>query len=431
MFPRCLVHRALGVVLALSAMPTMSMAVDIDRILVIVNDDVITEAEFEDRFLGIMRELRQRSDELPPRRVVEEQVLERMITDKIQLQVANRLGISVGDDAVDDAVRTIAANNRMDVAELREALAREGASYTGLRDSVKSQLIIRRLVEREVASRVTVTDEEIDNFLRTQGAGAAKREYDVSHILVRVPEAATPDAIEAARTRAEEVIARIRDGMEFEQAVITYSQAQDALEGGRLGWRQPGQLPGLFVEALDALKVGEITDVLRSPNGFHILKLNDLRGVGSSAITKTHARHILIKTDEFISLQEAERRLLQLRERLMNGEDFTELARAHSDDTVTSVAGGDIGWTGPGETVPQFEAAMDKLQIGEISQPVRTPFGLHLIEVLDRRQEQVGDELDRNNARQQLRARKAEERYEQWLRQLRDESYVEVLRERV
>jgi peptidyl-prolyl cis-trans isomerase SurA len=399
----------------------------IDGILAIVNDDVITDSEFQDRYRNILRDLAARNADLPPADILRRQVLERMITEKIQLQVAQRLGIRVGEDTVDDAVRSLARNNRMDLPQFRAALERDGVDMANLRNNIRNQITIRRLVEREVASRVTISDEEIETFLAGPTTRTAAREYDISHVLVRIPELASTDALNSARARADQAYSRISEGMAFEQAAVRYSQADDALEGGRLGWRKPGQLPTLFLDALNELEPGQVSEVLRSPNGFHILRLNELRGGGAKSITQTHARHILIKTDEFITPAEATRRLSEIRERIINGEDFGALARVHSDDTVSGIRGGDLDWVSPGEVVRPFEQAMDRLQPGEISEPVRSPFGVHIIQVLERREQTVAEDIDRSNARDQLRARKTDERYEQWLRRLRDESYVEVL----
>lgn len=400
---------------------------EIDRIMVIVNDDVITESEFSRQLRNIKNELRSRDAKLPADSMLRKQVLERMINDKIQLQIAARTGVQVSESVVDNAVRTLAARNNLSVTELRDVLQRDGIAFEAFRANVKTQLTIRRLVEREIASRVAVTEEEISGFLATQNSSqdGAGLEYNVSHILIRVPEAAGTEADEDAKQRAEQVLEEIRGGMDFEQAAVSYSQAQDALDGGNLGWRKPGHLPKLFLSALGDLKPGQVSDVLRSPNGFHLLKLNEIRGQRTSKVQQTQARHILIQIDDFITPEEARRRLLNIRERIANGEDFAELARAHSSDPVSSTKGGDLGWLNPGDTILPFEQTMNRLQVGEVSEPVRTPFGMHIIQVVDRRTEDVGEQLDRNNARQQIHARKSDERYDQWLRQVREESYVE------
>ncbi len=420
----------LGAVLlaaCLSSFGSTIRASEIDRVMVIVNDDVITESEFKERVRGVIRDLRARGGEIPEDKLLQRQVLERMINDRIQLQVAKRAGVEVTDQMLETALSNIARSNRMTLEELEQKVRREGLGYDGLREHIRQQMIIRQLVEREIHARVDVTDEEVDNFLASHGGQAGQREFNVSHILIRLPEAATDEQIETARASAEEVLQKLRNGLEFRQAVLSYSQANDALEGGTLGWRRPGQLPALFLDALKPLKEGGFTDILRSPNGFHILYLNDSRGESGGKVGETHVRQILIKADAFISAEEAMRRLNDLRERIVSGEDFAELAKAHSDDAVSSASGGDLGWVQAGETVRAFESAMNQLKIDELSEPVLTPYGAHLIQVLERRVRDLGEQFDKNKARQQLQARKAEERYEQWLSQLRDQSYVKLV----
>ncbi len=398
----------------------------IDRIVAVVNDDVITESEFHIQLRRVRQELRTRQGNEPPREALYRQVLERMVTEKIQLQIARRLGVKVPETAVDAALQDLARKNNLKLPELRKVLARDGVSLAAFKEDVKTQLIIRRLVEREVFSRVAVSDEEVANFLAgQQGRTASGREYNVSHILIRIPESAGAEAVNQAQAKAKQALESIRDGLDFEQAAISFSEGQDALEGGKLGWRKPGQLPTLFVEAVRGLEAGEVSEILQSANGFHIIKLNETRGGGKAVVAQTLARHILIKTDEFLSAAEATMRLNRLRERILNGENFAELARVHSEDPLSSIDGGDLGWLSPGETVPNFEAAMRGLEIGEISQPFRTSFGIHVVQVLDRREQELGEELDRNNALVQIRARKSDENYERWLRQLRDESFVD------
>jgi peptidyl-prolyl cis-trans isomerase SurA len=284
-----------------------------------------------------------------------------------------------------------------------------------------------RLREREVDNRIVVTDAEIDNFIQARKAEAgAGDEYNLSHILVTVPEKASPEQIQARRARAEQALSQIAAGVDFRQVAVTFSDAPDALQGGSMGWRDASRLPTLFTEALQKLKPGEVSALLRSPNGFHLLRLNEKRGAASPVMVRqTHARHILIKTNELVSEDEAKRRLLALKERLDNKADFAELARSQSEDT-SAVKGGDLGWLSPGDTVPEFERAMDALKPGEVSAPVKTPFGWHLIQVLERRSEDMSRDRQRLDARMALRARKSDESYQEWVRQLRDKAYVEL-----
>lgn len=399
---------------------------EIDRILVIVNDDVITAREFNSQVNTVKRQLRLSKRRVPADTILKKQVLERMIVDRIQLQYAERTGIRVGDETVKRAIQNIAKKNRLTVSQLRLALPNDGIKYESFRDNLRNQIIIRRLIERDINNRVTVSASEIDNFLLTvKKQDGLDAEFDVSHIIIAIPESATPEVIAAAQKRADDLHARLKRGLDFEQAAIEYSQGQEALEGGRLGWKKAGQLPSLFVAALRRMQAGEISNVLRSPDGFHILKLNATRGGGRQTVVQTHVRHILIRPTEILSLRDVKLRLEQLRERIVNGEDFEALAKAHSDDVVSGIKGGDLGWVSPGRMVPRFEKAMAALAVGEVSAPVKTRFGMHLIQVLERRRRDVSGERARDDARRQIHERKAKERYEQWLRQLRNEAYVE------
>lgn len=403
----------------------------IDRIVAIVNDDVITETELQNQLKRVRQELHARRAKIPPSSVLHRQVLERMVTDKIQLQIANQLGLQVSADAVNKAMQELATRNKLTLPELKNVLVQEGVSFSDFRENIESQLIIRQLVEREVVSRIAVTDEEIEGFLADQEKATGNvKEYNVSHILIRVPEFADNNTITKLRDKAQLVSEKIRGGMAFAQAAVSFSQAQNALEGGDLGWRTEGQLPALFVDVVRRMEVGQVSEVLRSSNGFHILKLTDTRGGSKVAVKQTKARHILIKSDEFLSPTEAIQRINRIRERIVAGEDFSVLAKDNSDDPVSSINGGDLGWLNPGETVQEFERAMYKLNVGEMSEPIRTPFGVHLIQVLDRRQQELNEEIGRSSALAQIRARKSDERYEEWLRRLRDESYVELRSER-
>lgn len=401
--------------------------VGIDRILAVVNDEVITLVEFQREYRRMTAELRNRTADLPPEQVLRRQVLDRMIADRLQLQFAARQGITVPDSTVDRAVEDLARRNNLTVEQLRGQLTTEGMTEAELRAVLHRQLVIRRLVDREIASRVNVTNEEVDRFLAEQAVqGGLDAEYLLSHILVSLPEGASSEAIGQAERRARAARARAAQGVEFARLAAEFSDSPDALEGGRLGWRRAGQIPTVFMQALDGMQPGDVSDVIRSPNGFHVLRLDDRRGGAQQTVVQTRARHILLKVDDFLSAEEGSRRLEQLRDRLAAGEDFAALARAHSQDTITAVKGGDIGWVNPGETDPAFERAMAGLQPGQVSPPVRTGFGVHLIEVLERRRQTAGEQLIRSAARQQLHARKTEERYEQWVRQLRDEAYVVV-----
>jgi peptidyl-prolyl cis-trans isomerase SurA len=398
-----------------------------DRIVAVVNDEVITYRELQQRVARVTAQLRSQGAPLPNPDVLARQVLERMITEKVQLQFAKESGVTVDEAELDKTISAIAAQNRLSPADFRRAVEREGFGWEAFRESIRNEMLISRLREREVDRKIVVSDAEVDAFLEANEANASERqEFELSHILIRVPEQATPDQIDARRKRAEQAAAELRSGTDFRQVAVSFSDAPDALQGGNMGWRPADRLPELFVQAVAGLKLGEVTPVLRSPAGFHILRLNDRRGGGAvpKQVQQTHARHILVRTNELVSESDALRKLNILRERIRQGADFAELARLNSDDASAS-RGGDLGWILPGDTVPPFEAAMNALKIGEVSTPVRTPFGYHLIQVLERRIADVTADRKRLEARRVLGARRADEAYEEWVRQLRDRAYVE------
>jgi peptidyl-prolyl cis-trans isomerase SurA len=400
----------------------------VDRIVAVVNKEVITFSELNEAVTGAERSLQRMNTPAPPRAVLERQVLERLILDKAQLQLARETGLRVDELQVDRAVERIADSNKMTLADFRRALESDGLSFAVWRGDVRDQMLMSRLREREVDNRVSVSDGEIDMFLEhAKERGAVGGEYNLAHILVRVPEQASPERIEEARRRAEKAMAEVRTGASFGQIAASYSDAQDALQGGQLGWRSHDRLPELFSSALATMNPGEVSAVLRSPAGFHILRLLEKRG-GSAGegVVQTRMRHILIRTNETVSEADARRRLSDLRERIVTGgQDFGALARANSEDG-TSARGGELDWIYPGDTVVEFERVYMGLRINEVSPPVRTQFGYHLIQVLERRSSDVSPERRRQQARQALRERKAEEAFQEWLRQLRDQTYVDL-----
>jgi len=403
----------------------------VDRIVAIVGREVVTASELAERRAFAERQLQRQGTPLPDQATLERQVLERLILLKAQLQRARDTGIRVDDAQLDRAIERIAQGNNMSVDDFRRTLERDGVQFDKFRGEGRDQILVSRLREREVDDKIQVSDSEIDLFLEQNKEGAlnSKVEYNLAHILVRLPDQASPEQIEAARARAEKARAEALAGGDFAKLAASYSDGPDALKGGALGWRSADRLPELFSEALKTMKPGDVSDLLRSPAGFHLLKLVDRResgGADGPPVKQTHVRHILIRTNEAVSEADARRRLEDLRERIMRGgADFAELARLHSEDG-TAARGGDLGWVYPGDTVPDFERAMDALKPGEISEPVKTPFGWHLIQVLERRTASVSAERRRLVARQALRERKADEAYQEWLRQLRDQTYVEL-----
>jgi len=410
----------------LSVHATHADVVPLNHIVAVVNDEVITRQELAKRYAETEKALARQNTPLPPRNVIEKQLLERMITELALQQHARSTGVRVDPAQVERAIQRIAEQNKVDVPTLQAALEKEGQSLDSVRITIRNEILVARARERDVDNRVTVSDAEIEGYLQTKAQQGAETEYNFAHILVSVPENASPEQIQARRARADDIHAQLDKGVDFAQLSASSSDAPNAMQGGAFGWRPSGKMPAMFVDALKPLQPGQISPVLKSSNGFHILKLNDKRGLDAALnITQTHARHILIKTNEITSESDARSRLLQLKERLDNDAKFEELARQYSDDGSAS-KGGDLGWINPGDTVPEFEKAMNALQPGVISQPVQSPFGLHLIQVLERRDQDVTQERQKLQARQAIRERKAEEAFQDWVRQIRDSAYVEL-----
>lgn len=415
-----------GVAMPADAPAARSPIVAVDHIVAVVDDEVITRIEFEDQLKTVIRQLQKQGTPLPPAEVLEKQMLERMISDRVLLHYARDTGLRVDDTQLDRALARIAEENKLTFDGLRQALESDGMSFKKFREEVRKEIVLARLKERDVDNKIVVSEVEIDQFLATQEASpGGGDEYNVAHILVQVPEQANPEQIQARRRRAEDALSRLKEGADFAQVAAGFSDAPDALQGGVLDFRPAGRLPAVFVETLASLQPGEVSGVLRSPNGFHIIKLLAKRDKGApTVVTQTRARHILVRTSEIVSEADAQNRLVQLKERLDNGADFAELARLHSDDSSAS-KGGELGWLSPGDTVPEFERAMDALKPGQVSEPLHSPFGWHLIQVLERRTQDVTQDRQRFLARQALRERRSDETYQEWVRQRRDQAYVE------
>ena len=413
-------------VLAMSPSGPARAVESLDRIVAVVNTEVITRIDLERESKMAVESLRRQGTPLPQQDLLEKQLLERLITKQVLLQQARNTGLRVPDTELDAAVERIAAENKMTAAGLRKAITESGVSFDRFREDVRGEMLISRLREREVESRVTVSDAEIQSFLRAQEGHADKAdEFNLSHILISVAEQATPEELKLRRARAESALAQLKAGTDFRQVTASFSDAPDALQGGSMGWRPAGRLPSIFLEAARGMKVGQVSEILRSPAGFHILKLVDKRGSDTPIIvTQTHARHILVRLNEVVSEADARNRLNELKYRVENGADFAELARLHSDD-ASAARGGDLGWISPGDTVPEFERPLDVLKPGQVSAPFRTPFGWHIVQVLERREQDMSKDRLRLTARQAIRSRKSDEQWDDWVRQQRDKAYIE------
>ena len=423
---RLLLAAALALLACAGLVRPVAAAIEpIERIVAVVNDDVVLESELRNRLRTVVAQLRARATRLPPEPVLRRQVLERLIIERLQLQLAERLGIRVDDETLNRAIRDIARRNGMDLETFRAALERDGFSFERFREDIRSEMIIARLQRQQVASRVTVSDREVEEFLASAQA-QARRAYRVAHILIAVPEAASPEQIAAARREAEAVAARARAGEDFAALAVAHSDGQKALEGGDLGWRRADELPSVFSDVVPRMKPGEVSEVIRSPSGFHIVKLLEVRGDEPQAVEQLRLRQILLRPGELLSEDEARLRLERLRERVLAGEPFETLARAHSDDAASAARGGDMGWLSPSELPPEVAEAVRGLSPGEVSRPFRTPAGWHLVQLVERRRSDDTEAYRRARARRLLQQRKVEERLQLWLRQLRDEAYVEL-----
>jgi peptidyl-prolyl cis-trans isomerase SurA len=414
------------------SVPDANAAVrDVDRIVAIVDDDVVLRSELDSELKQIVAQLRRQNTQPPPKEVLERQVLERLILKKLQLAAAERAGISVGEDILAQAMGNIAKKNGLTLSQFRSAVEAQGMSFQSFRENIRETIQIQRYLARATADRVHITDREIATYVgqQTQTDRPKRRSaYHILHILVATGEGASSDELRAAKKKAGKLVAKLRGGADFKQVAVAESDGRNALEGGDIGWRKANQLPTLFAGLAPKMSRGEISDPIRSASGYHIIKLVDYRGGASRQriITQIRARHILVKTSEVTSDNDARQRLGQLKQRLEGGDDFAELARSHSDDQSSALKGGDLGWISAGDVVPEFEEQIKRLQAGQMSEPFRTPFGWHLVQVLERRQHDSTQDVKEAEAREAIRKRKAGEEIELLLRRLRDEAYVEI-----
>lgn len=398
----------------------------LDRIVAVVNKDIITASDLNDHLDLVEARLQaQGGTRLPPENVLRKQVLNRMILDKIELQLADRIGIRVDGAAVDRAMQNVAKRNNMDMDQFRQALKTQGIDFAQYRRDVKNQMILERLMQREVESRVSVTPEEEKAFIKQAGQQWGTR-FNLQHIFISIPENATPAQVAERKAKAESLRAQLEQGANFAQLAIADSNGQDALQGGRLGEKRAGELPPDFVKVFDGMQPGQISPVLRSSGGFHLFKLLG-KTVGKPTVTEAHVRHILLRADNPEQLAAAESRAAQIEKALHDGQDFAALAKEYSQDPASAKNGGDLGWIEPGQTVPAFDRAISLLKPGEISPPVRSRYGIHIIQLLGTRQHEIGAQDMQQAARTQLMNRKTQERMEQWLRELRDGAYVRIL----
>ncbi|MFW2440388.1 MAG: peptidylprolyl isomerase [Arenicellales bacterium] len=412
-----------------SILPVSALAEPVtmlDRVLVVVNDDIITLGEFESALNTMQQTLSASGKEIPSEKIVKEKVLEQLVFEKLLLLHAKETGINVTDAMVNQAMERIAQQNNLTVPQILQKLNEDGVSQETFKEEMKSQLIVQQVIERDVKRQVSVLDSEVDGVLKNVAAAQPGRVYNLSHILLAVNDDATPEELEKAQERGATLRSRILDGsISFAVAARTYSGAANNEEGGNLGWKTRDQLPALFADALADMQEGDISEPLVSPGGIHLLKLNQLKGSEQQLVKQTRARHILFKAENKIDIEHARSEMQKVRERILAGEDFGELATEISQDSGSAIKGGELGWLKKGDTVPGFEKAMDALQVDEISQPVVSQFGVHLIQVEERKMQDVSEEKRRNAIRQQIGKRKVSEKYDQFLKQLKSAAFIE------
>jgi peptidyl-prolyl cis-trans isomerase SurA len=399
----------------------------LDRVAAVVNDGVVLESELDEQVILITERLRTQKAELPPENVLRRQVLERLVLQEIEMQRADKANLKVPDEALNSAMQDVAQRNNISLSQLPEALAAQGIDYAAYREAMRKELTLTLLRQRDVIQRISVTPREIDQYLEKQkNAPVQSGEYNVSHILIAVPQTASPEQLDAADKKAEDVYKRAASGEDFAKLAATYSNSQTALDGGSLGWRKGSELPTFLTDVIAHLKPGEVGKPLRTPTGYHIVRLNDVRNTNQKVIVEqVHARHILMKTNELQDDATVKQKLSAIRDRILKGEDFAGLAKISSEDPGSASDGGDLGWFAPGQYVPELDAEVAKLKDGEISEPFRTQFGWHIVQVLGHREFDSTDELKRRQAAEAIRASHADEETELWMRRLRDEAYVE------
>ena len=398
----------------------------LDRVVSIVDTDVIMQSQLDQRVREVQQTIAKRGDSLPPEHVLGQQVLERLIIENIQLQIGDRSGIRITDEELNQAVGTIAQRNNLSMEQFRDALERDGLSYEDAREQIRREMIISRVRQRRVAERIQVSDQEVENFLASEsGKMQLSVEYRLANILIRVPDAASATEIQAAERRAQELYQQLQQGADFAQLAIASSASDTALEGGNMGWRKAAQLPTPFDSLIGALSVGETSEPIRTPGGFILIKLLEKRGGETQVRDEVHVRHVLIKPSEIRSEAETKRLAERVYERIMAGEDFAELAKDFSEDPGSALNGGDLNWIDPNALVPEFRAVMAQTESGEVSKPFKSAFGWHVLQVMGRRATDGSEQFRKQQALSVLRNRKYEDELQAWLRQIRDEAYVE------
>lgn len=423
-----LIYKAKAILLSLLLVTNTGLvqAMELDRIVAIVEEDVVMESELEEQMQRVRTQLRQSGTQMPPTAVLERQVMERLVLEKIQIQLADRSGVDVTDDSLNQAISDIASRNKLSIEQFTEILASEGYEFGRFREQIRQEIVIAKLRKTEVDNRIKVRDTEIENYLRNESnANVDDTEYRLAHILISTPSGASDAEIRAARAKAEQTLARIQAGEDFNAVAISVSDGQQALDGGDLGWRKGSVIPSLFADSVGTMDSGDTSSIITNPSGFHIVKLTDQRSSETVMVEQHKVRHILISPTELLTKAGALNRLAQIKLRLDGGADFARLARTNSDDRGSALLGGDLGWVTEGKMVPEFEEIMLAIEIGKLSPPFESEFGYHILQVTERRLHDGTEEVKRDRARRSILQQKLDERRQSWLRRLRDEAYVE------
>lgn len=399
----------------------------LDKVVAIVDDDIIMDSELQRRLALVKGQTSKARVTLPDPAQLRAQVLERLIVESIQLQIAERAGMRLSDQELTQTIEKIAQQNKMNMAQFKKALEADGVDYNEAREQIRREKITAEVQRYRVGSQIQISEQDIDNFLRsTQGQSATAEEYHLSHIMVQVPSQPSRDDLKKAEARASDMVKQLKNGADFKQMAIALSEGRNALNGGDLGWRKAAELPSIFADVVPGMQNGAIVGPIKSSSGFHIIKLEDKRGGTQVLVDQTAVRHILIKPNELRDDKASAALCKEIYDRIKTGEDFATLAKQYSDDPGSALAGGDLGWVNPGDMVPEFDRTMANTPQGQLSKPFATQFGWHILQVTDQRKQDMGQQIQKNQARQFLYSRRFEEELPIWLRQIRSEAYVEI-----
>jgi len=399
----------------------------LDKVVAVVDEDVVLESEVQRRLATIYNQIKQSGTQPPPQDILVQQVLERLISERLQLNMGYNAGIRITDTELNDAMARIATGNQLTMEQYIEQIHASGSTLANVRDEIRDEMILMRVQQGQVMRRIRISNQELDNFLNSEeGRFMTSPDVNVGHILLPVPSGKSSDEVNAILQRAQSLLSEAQNGTDFRQLAIANSADQTALQGGDLGWRKMAQLPGVFIEAVEKLDIGQISDPIRSDAGYHLIKLYERRGGGEQLIEQHFARHILIKPNEIRDEATAVSQLNELRERIKEGEDFALLAKEFSEDPGSALNGGELGWSTPGMFVPEFEQTMGSIELNEVSAPFLSQFGWHILQVTERRKQDFSENITRNRAQNLLRQRKYEEELQVWLQEIRDEAFVEV-----